>query len=56
MTASRLGTSGGVVAGSFANFVAEEQKSEAFTFKQQRLRNEEDDERKSPGKKGGENP
>ena len=46
MTASRLDASGGVLSGSFAKFVAEEQKSDAFTMKQQRLFAEEDEKRK----------
>jgi hypothetical protein len=37
MTMSDLDASGGVLTGDFARFVAEEQKSEAFTLKQQRL-------------------
>ena len=41
MTQSRLDSSGGVLTGDFAHFVAEEQKSEAFMMKQQRLYAEE---------------
>jgi hypothetical protein len=37
MTMSDLDASGGVLTGDFARYVAEEQKSEAFTLKQQRL-------------------
>jgi hypothetical protein len=54
MTTSRLDATGGVLTGSFAKFVAEEQKSEAFTLKQQRLYAEEEDKRKS--KKPGDKP
>ena len=50
MTASRLGATGGVFAGNFAKFVAEEQKSEAFTLKQQRLYAEEEGKRKEKHK------
>ena len=34
---SELDSSGGILTGDFARFVAEEQKAEAFTLKQQRL-------------------
>ena len=54
MTTSRLDATGGVLTGGFAKFVAEEQKSEAFTLKQQRLYAEEDDKRKN--KKAGDKP
>ncbi len=37
MVTSRLDASGGVLAGDFARFAAQQQKSEAFTLKQQRL-------------------
>ncbi len=54
MTTNRLDSTGGVLTGSFAKFVAEEQKSEAFTLKQQKLYAEEDDKRRektrAPGK------
>ena len=53
MTMSRLDCSGGVPTGDFAKFVAEEQKSEAFTLKQQRLYAEEDDKRRATAQKGG---
>lgn len=51
MTSSSLDASGGVLVGEFAWFVAEEQKSEAFTLKQQRLYAEEEDKR-AAGRKG----
>lgn len=51
MTSSTLGASGGVLVGGFARFIAEEQKSEAFTLKQQRLYAEEEDKR-AGGRKG----
>jgi len=41
MTASYLDATGGILTGGFAKFVAEEQKNEAFTLKQQRLYAEE---------------
>ena len=47
MTASVLDSTGGVLTGDFAKFVAEEQKAEAFTLKQQRLFAEEEEKRKS---------
>ena len=53
MTMSRLDCSGGVLTGEFAKYVAEEQKSEAFTMKQQRLSQEEDDKRRATTKKAG---
>ena len=56
MTMSRLDCSGGVLTGEFAKYVAEEQKSEAFTMKQQRLSQEEDDKRRVTTKKGGDKP
>ncbi len=52
MTMSRLDCGGGVLTGDFAKLVAEEQKSEAFTLKQQRLYAK----RKAAGKKGGGKP
>ena len=52
-TTSQLDATGGVLTGSFAKFVAEEQKSEAFTLKQQRLYAEEDDKRKEKSKTPG---
>ena len=51
-TASCLGSTGGVLTGTFAKFVAEEQKAEALTLKQQRLFAEEDEKRKNQ-KSGG---
>ena len=51
MTTSRLDATGGILTGNFAKFVAEEQKSEAFTLKQQRLYAEEAAKRQS-GKPG----
>ena len=53
MVMSRLDSSGGVLTGDFARFVADEQKSEAFTLKQQRLFAEEEEKRKKPPGKGG---
>ena len=50
MVQSTLDASGGVLSGGFAKFVAEEQKSEAFTMKQQRLFAEEDEKRKGSSK------
>ncbi len=50
MTTSRLDASGGVITGDFAKYVAEEQKTEAFTLKQQA---DEEDKRKPANKKGG---
>ena len=47
MTTSILNSTGGVLTGDFAKFVAEEQKTEAFTLKQQRLFAEEEEKRKS---------
>ena len=41
MTMHRLDNTGGVVTGDYARWLAEEQKSEAFTLKQQRLHREE---------------
>ena len=46
MTMSTLDASGGVLTGAFAKHVAEEQKSAAFTMKQQRLYADEEDSRK----------
>ena len=51
MTMSKLDASGGVLTGDFAKHVAEEQKSAAFTMKQQRLYAEEEETRKK--NKGG---
>ena len=45
MTISKLDSSGGVLTGDFAKYVAEEQKSEAFTLKQTRLYAEEQENR-----------
>ena len=53
MVMSKLDASGGVLTGDFARFVADEQKSEAFTLKQQRLYAEEEDKRKQKPPKGG---
>ncbi len=47
MTSSLLDSNGGVFTGSFVKYVAEEQKTEAFTLKQQRLFAEEEDKRKT---------
>ena len=52
MTMSRLDSSGGVLTGAFARFVADEQKSHAFTLKQQRLYSEEEEKRRSKGQGG----
>ena len=51
MVATKLDASGGLLTGDFAKFVAEEQKAEAFTMKQQRLYAEETA-RKGKNKKG----
>eukprot|EP00974_Lingulodinium_polyedra_P072646 7030055-Lingulodinium_polyedra.AAC.1 len=48
---SKLDSSGGLLVGDFAKFVAEGQKSEAFTMKQQRRHAEEVE--KDRGRKGG---
>ena len=53
MVMSKLDASGGVLTGDFARFVADEQKSEALTLKQQRLYAEEEDKRKQKPPKGG---
>ncbi len=50
MTMSRLDCGGVILTCEFVKFVAEEQKSEAFTLKQQRLYAEEEDKRKAAGK------
>ena len=50
MTMSRLDSSGGVLTGGFVRFVADEQRSHAFTLKQQRLYSEEEEQRR--GKTG----
>ncbi len=54
MAMSRLEVSDGVLTGDFTRLMAEEQKSEAFTLNQQRLFAEEEDKRRSAGKKPGE--
>ena len=46
MVMSRLDSSGGVLSGDFARYVADEQKALAFTLKQQRLYAEEEDKRR----------
>ena len=54
MTMSRLDSTGGVLTGDFARYVADEQKAEAFTLKQQRLHAEEEEKRQHHNaKKGG---
>ena len=53
MSAPRLGSSSTLLVGDFAKFVAEEQKAEAFTMKQQRLFAEESDKRRPGGGGGG---
>ena len=52
MTMSKLDSAGGVLTGDFAKFVAEEQKSEAFTLKQTRLYAEEQESRDKEKDKG----
>ena len=52
MVMSKLDSTGGVLTGDFARYVADEQKSEAFTLKQQRLFSEEEEKRKKPPGKG----
>ena len=42
---SKLDSAGGVLTGDFGRFIAEEQKTEAFTLKQQRLYAEEAEKR-----------
>ena len=49
MLASRLDSGAPVTTGEFAKFIAEEQKAEAFTMKQQRLYAEEEDKRRGGG-------
>ena len=51
MTMSKLDSSGGVLTGDFARYVADEQKFEAFTLKQQRLNAEETEKRRASAKK-----
>ena len=53
MAMSQLDSAGGILTGEFARFLAEEQKSHAFTLKQQRLFAEEEEKRKN---KGGKDP
>ena len=55
MTMSKLDSAGGVLTGEFAKFVAEEQKSEAFTLKQTRLYAEEKESREKE-KNAGKHP
>ena len=43
---SKLDSAGGVLTGDFGRFIAEEQNTEAFTLKQQRLFAEEEDKRR----------
>ena len=52
MTMSRLDSSGGILSGDFARYVADEQKSLAFTLKQQRLYAEEEDKRRPKPSEG----
>ena len=52
MVMSSLDSTGGVLTGKFARWTADEQKSRAFTMKQQRLYQEEEDKRKGPQDKG----
>ena len=54
MTMSKLDSSGGVLTGDFAKYVADEQKTLAFTLKQQRLFAEEEDKRKGKPEGKGE--
>jgi hypothetical protein len=49
---SKVGSAGGMLTDDFGRFIADEQKSEAFTFKQQRLIAEEEEKRRGL-KKGG---
>ena len=53
MVMSSLSSAGGVLTGSFARFVAEEQKAHAFTLKQQRLYAEEENKRQNRGGPSG---
>lgn len=57
MTMHRLDNTGGVATGDYARWLAEEQKSEAFTLKQQRLHREEvfHDDPAAPGDGTGNN-
>ena len=58
MVMSSLDSTGGVLTGKFARWTADEQKARAFTMKQQRLYQEEEDKRKGPkdtGSKGSKN-
>ena len=52
MVMSKLDSSGGLLTGDFAKFVTDEQKTEAFTLKQQRLFAEEEEKRANKGKPG----
>ena len=52
MIASTLDSGTAAATGDFAKFIAEEQKTEAFALKQQRLFAEESDKRKPGGPKG----
>ena len=47
---SKLDSAGGVLTGDFGRFIADEQKTEAFTLKQQRLFAEEEDKRRNTKK------
>ncbi len=47
---SKLDSAGGILTGDFGRFIADEQKTEAFTLKQQRLFAEEEDKRRSTKK------
>ena len=53
MVMSKRDASGGVLTEDFARFVAGEQKSEAFTLKQQRLYAEAEEKRKHKPPNGG---
>ena len=52
MVMSSLDSTGGVLTGKFARWTADEQKSKAFTMKQQRLYQEEEDKRNNLKEKG----
>ena len=53
MAMSKLDSGGGVLTGEFGKFVAEEQKAESFTMKQQRLYAEEEEKQRAAKKGGG---
>ena len=55
MVMSSLDSTGGVLTGKYARWTADEQKSKAFTMKQQRLYQEEEEKRKGQKEKGKDN-